>query len=526
MTIVAQNTLNTASLVVPDLYLVIVPPQIILLNGVPTNVLGLVGTASWGPVATPVLISDMPSYVRSFGAPVARKYDMGTHVAVAVQQGAQNMRCVRVTDGTDTAATVTFPAGCATYTALYTGSAGNALTVTLSTGSRAGTFKATVAVAGGIPEIYDNISGSGNQFWQNLAAAINFGNGPLRPPSSLIAMTAGAGATAPSASVATLVGGSDGSLPGIGRIVASTLVGADTTPRKGMFALRGLGCSVLDLCDADDSTQWTTIDGFAQSEGMYAIQTTPSGDTISNAISTKNSAGLDSYSSKLMFGNWCLWNDPFNSVQRFVSPQGFVAGRIANMSPQLTTLNKNLYGIIGTQMTVSQQGAYTTFSNAELQQLILSGLDTITNPGGGGIVMWTCRSGHNSSSNAAVHGDNYPRMTNFIAATLNAGMGIYLGRVINIELTRQVKATLNSFFLAMLGQGLLGQSVDDGGLPFGVSCDLGPGTNNPPFRTKLNYLQADVQVQYLSVNEFFIVNLEGGQTVTVTRQPQSPFVST
>ena len=32
------------------------------------------------------------------------RYDMGTQVATAVQQGAQNFRCVRVTDGTDTAA--------------------------------------------------------------------------------------------------------------------------------------------------------------------------------------------------------------------------------------------------------------------------------------------------------------------------------------------------------------------------------------------------------------------------------------
>jgi phage tail sheath protein FI len=521
MTIVAQGTLNLASLIVPDLYLVIVPPQVILLNGVPTNVLGVVGTASWGPVNTPVLVSDMPTQVRNFGSPVNRKYDLGTHVAVAVQQGAQNMRCVRVTDGTDTAATITSPSGCIVYTALYTGSAGNALTVTLSTGSKASTFKAVVAVAGGVPEIYDNIAGTGNAFWVNLASAINLGNGPLRPPSSLIVATALAGVTAPSASTVTLVGGTDGGVPGVGKVTAATLVGTDTTPRKGMYALRGLGCSILDMCDADDSTQWTTIDGFALNEGMYAIQTGPSGDTITNAISTKNSAGLDSYSTKMMFGNWVLWNDPFNQVQRYVSPQGFIAGRLANLSPHLTTLNKTLYGIIGTQLTVSQSGSFTTFSTAELQSLIQAGIDTITNPGGGGLIMWTARSGHNSSSNAAVRGDNYTRMINFIAATLNSGMGLYLGRPITQDLCLQVKATINSFLLALLGQGMLGASVDDRGLPFGVACDLGPGTNNPPFRTKLGYFVCDVQVQFLSINEYFILNLEGGQTVSVTRQSQN-----
>ena len=52
-----------------------------------------------------------------------RKYDMGTQVATAVQQGAGNFICVRVTDGTDTAASLTVLGGI-TFTALYTGSLG------------------------------------------------------------------------------------------------------------------------------------------------------------------------------------------------------------------------------------------------------------------------------------------------------------------------------------------------------------------------------------------------------------------
>jgi hypothetical protein len=97
-------------------------------------------------------------------------------------------------------------------------------------------------------------------------------------------------------------------------------------------------------------------------------------------------------------------------------------------------------------------------------------------------------------------------------------MGIYVGEVINLDLARNVKSTLTAFLMALVGQGLLGQDVDDGGLPFGVICNIGPGTNNPPERTKLGYFQADVQVQYMAINEKFIVNLEGGQTVTVNRQ--------
>ena len=65
----------------------------------------------------------------------------------------------------------------------------------------------------------------------------------------------------------------------------------------------------------------------------------------------------------------------------------------------------------------------------------------------------------------------------------------------------------------MLGQGLLGSA--DGQLPFSVVCDA---SNNPTSRTALGYVQADVQVQYQAINEKFIVNVEGGQTVSVQHQ--------
>lgn len=123
------------------------------------------------------------------------------------------------------------------------------------------------------------------------------------------------------------------------------------------------------------------------------------------------------------------------------------------------------------------------------------------------------RGGLNSSSNAAVDGDNYTRLTNYIAATLAAGMGQYVGEVINSGLFQRIRATLLSFLNNLLQQGLLG-SVD-GSLPFSVICDT---SNNPFSRTSLGYVQADCQVQYQAINEMFIVNVEGGQTVQVQRQ--------
>lgn len=123
------------------------------------------------------------------------------------------------------------------------------------------------------------------------------------------------------------------------------------------------------------------------------------------------------------------------------------------------------------------------------------------------------RGGFNSSSNQATNGDNYTRLTNYIAATLAAGMGQYVGRVINANLFLSIRSCQLSFLQNMLSQGLLGTT--DGSLPFSVICDA---SNNPVSRTGLGYVQSDAQVQYQSINEKFIVNVEGGQTVQVSVQ--------
>jgi hypothetical protein len=55
----------------------------------------------------------------------------------------------------------------------------------------------------------------------------------------------------------------------------------------------------------------------------------------------------------------------------------------------------------------------------------------------------------------------------------------------------------------------------DGSTPYSVICDT---SNNPQSRTALGYVQCDAQVQYQAINEKFIINIEGGQTVQVQRQ--------
>jgi phage tail sheath protein FI len=520
MPIFQQGALNTTALVVPDLYVQIVAPQNLVLNGVPTNVIGMVGTAPWGPVGKPVVVGTMAEYARFFGPVIARKYDMGTAVACAVQQGASAFLCVRVSDGTDVAASYAIGASAGTFaaqlTARYTGSLGNSLTLTIGAAPQAGCWRLTVALPGVVPELFDNIPApTPAAFWANLVAAVNQGNGPLRGPSQLVAATLGSATTVVVTAITAqaLAGGTDGA----SAVTAANLVGQDTVPRLGMYALRGQGCSIGMLADADDPTQWTAQSGFGLSEGVYMILVGPAGQAILDAVTAKQQAGLDSYAAKLMFGDWIYWNDQANGVTRLVSPQGFVAGRLGNLSPEQSSLNKPLYNVVGTQMSgVPGSGQTSTYSDAELTVLFEAGIDVVSNPQPGG-AYWGVRCGHNSSSNQATNGDNYTRLTNYIAATLAAGMGLFVGQVINASLFQQIRSTQLSYLQGLLSQGVLG-SVD-GSPPFSVICDL---SNNPLSRTSLGYVQSDAQVQFQGINEKFIVNVEGGQTVVVQSQVLPP----
>jgi hypothetical protein len=257
MPIVQQGSINTTALVVPDLYVQIVPPQNLVLNGVPTNVLGVVGTSAWGPIGQPVIVATMSDYAQTYGPIIARKYDMGTQIATAVQQGAQSFRCVRVTDGTDTAAQAAVGGTTFIFTALYTGSLGNQIVLTMGAGSQANTWRLTVALPGLAPEVYDNIGGTGAGFWTALASAVNQGQGLLRGPSQLIIASANGTTASPAAFSLTLGTGTSGT-DGATSITAATLIGSDILPRHGMYALRGQGCGIALLADADDPTQYTT----------------------------------------------------------------------------------------------------------------------------------------------------------------------------------------------------------------------------------------------------------------------------
>ena len=103
-------------------------------------------------------------------------------------------------------------------------------------------------------------------------------------------------------------------------------------------------------------------------------------------------------------------------------------------------------------------------------------------------------------------------MTNYIAYTLNAGMGKFIGLLQSTSVRAQANAQISAFLSNMEQQGMIGDP--NGGASYSVQIDA---TNNPGSRVALGYMQADVKVKYLAIIEKFLVNLEGGTSVQVAR---------
>ncbi|HHL2824777.1 TPA: phage tail protein [Citrobacter murliniae] len=508
------GSLNTASLSAPDLYVGIQKPATTYINGVASDALGIVGVASWGPVNSPTLIGSTNDQVLYFGTQQARKYDLATALAISLQLGATNLYGVRVTDGTDVAASVALkdtagtPATGMTLTAKYTGTLGNTISALITAGSAVNSYKLTVYMKGQTPEVFDNITGSGATLWANLVSAVNTGISSVRSQSNLVVATVGVGTAVPNiVTTYALTGGTDGATT----LTDAVMVGQDGsgTTAKGMYALKGTGVQIVNLVDVTDSAQWPTMASFGDSYGCFMITQVAAGVTYSTASTSLNSAGVDDWQFKLLVGDWPYWNDTVNNLTgRMCAPATFVAAKYAAQSPHISGLNKRISNVVATQRQLANQ----PYSISEIGAINTARLDVITNPCPGGNY-FGLRSGRNAASSSTQNDDTYTRMTNFLSATLAASFGGVVGEPHTEDLRRQTKSTIEAFLQNLVDQGMIGDP--NGGPAFSVVCDA---TNNSASQVALGYMTADVKVKYLATVRYFLINMEGGSSVTVTSQ--------
>lgn len=497
MTQYTQGGSNPAAQAVPDLLVNVQPPPAAALPGAPSNLIGIVGSASWGPVNSPAVFSDPAGAVATFGTMNNRKHDLVTAATAAMLQGANAFVGVRQTDGTDVAASVVVQSTCITLTAKYTGSRGNGLQATIAAGTAASSWKVTLSMPGLPPETFDNLTGSGNALWLAMAAAINSGQSAARPKSQLVTATAGVGTTTPTAATLSFTGGTDGATVGSSQVNSTKLVGTDGTTRTGMYALRGTGHAIMVLADADDSTTWAAQLAFAKSELSYAVACSPSGDTISTFGTTMTSAAIDDPWITVILGDWVTIWDGQNNIARVISPQAFKAGEKAAVGPHNSTLNSPLSGIIATQKSAANQN----YSTADLQLIAGSRGDVITMGSVGGAYP-SFRLGRNASSDPGRNTDNYTTMTNYLARSMGLGLGQFVGRLITPEEMREASNTIGAFLENEKQSGRIAA--------YSVQID---GNNNPSSQIALGVQKATVLVQYLSVLQYFVVDLTGGATV-------------
>lgn len=658
MPIYQAGQLNLAGQLPPGAYVqVVAPPPVV--QGIATNGLGMVGVASWGPVNSAYGVGSPQIAGLSLGPVTNRTHDLATAMAIAFGMGQTNNVAVRVTDGTDTAATSAIKDGSATtgvtLTGFYTGIVGNTLQATMSNGTKPATYKCTVALPGYLSEIYDNLGvgvipgtttpgtgytsvpaltmsapqaagglqavaqatlkvlsanvtgggasggtgyvtndtitlangvvltvtasagvitslavtnagslgggaaptagntqiqtsgvgtgaiinlvwglGSPNVLvpgtgytsatgtltggggtpgtytfgvgcWTNLVNAVNSGQSGVRGPSQLVIATIGTSAAAPALATYAFTGGTDGAAG----VTDATLVGTNSTPPTGMYALQNASVLTMNLVDHSTSTQWNTMAAFGILYGIFGVGQAPSGTNVANTASSLATAGVDNYSFKTLVGDWVEWQDTVNNAQRQLGPATFWAPMRANMAPNQSTLNKPVNGLIGTQRSMQN----LLYADSEALAATQGRVDYLANPSSGGNY-FGFQTDMNCSTYAATNSEAYTSMTNFLALTLASNFGWVVGNPQTTDLRQEVNDAITGF-LMNLWQNLkyIGNVNAPTQVPFSVQTNA---ANNPSSQVATGLMQTLVKVTYLSIVRVFVISLQGGGTVQVT----------
>lgn len=500
---VTLNDTDLTDLTVPDLVVDIEAPPDVDSTGVSNNRIGLVGTAIWGPVDSVTTIGSWAAMKKMFGTVQNDTYNMSTFAYLGIQLGASHFRCVRVTDGTDTAASYELDdsssVACITFTSKYTGTLGNSDSVTIADGTKADTYKVSISRSGLTPETFDNISGSGLTLWENIVDAINNGLSGGRGASELMVATVGTSTTAPTEGTYTLSGGTDGN----DSITSALMVGDDGTDRTGMYALRGSGVAMFALCDLTDTDTWATQNTYAKSELCEAVGVSEAGDTISNFASNQT---IDSAWFKAIMGDWAYWYDPINDIDRLVSPQAFYMGKKIAMGVENSVLNREIDLVIGTQSSENNE----TYSSDDLEILADACGDVICTPQPGGDY-FGFRFGRNTSSSSTTHQDSYTTLVDYIALSLNKVCGKYIGKNMTSDEQTAAKATIENFLEGLAEEDYIGNSDDT--TPYSVTITSGTAGTG--------IQKATVKVQFFDVTEYFIVDLTAGASVTISSTTSS-----
>lgn len=522
--ILSGSSFSAASLGAPGVFVVIEPPPAIAV-GPSTSIGAVVGTASWGPLNTPVLLGDLNQANSAYGPVTAASltdvHDMPTDLKYAFAQAAGTgvaigLWGVRVSDGTDVKATVSLndtttptPAVGGALTALYSGTQGNAIQVILYAGAAANTVSVNLlGFTGSQVEVYPNLPApaASGAFWTNLQNALANGISGVRGPSQLARFTPASSVKPPALGTFTLAGGTDGR----STITTAELTGSNSSfPYTGAYALQNLTPPVTEfwISGLTDQTAYSAMKTLADSMPAAFPVTFPTGTNTTTCVTDLQGYGIadpNVYALK----DWHYVYDDVNNITRLIPPFAVTMGRILTLSPSVSPLNKPVYSIVGTERNNPLTGVNLPYTYAELSQLQAAGIMVISNPCPGGNY-FGFETGVNTAPSTVESPVEWTRTTNYLAALIAATSGQFIGQNQTQESNDPLRASVRSTFNSAI-QILVDTGVIDAG---SVKCDL---SNNSQASIAAHQLYAYFLFTYLSSVWYFVAQVTGGTTVVTS----------
>ena len=507
----------------------VIAPQPVVPVGNPNLPSFMVGTASWGKLNTPIPFSNTNDLYNNLGVIQQVASDLPTHgtqYVLACQSSGSSGNCyaIRVSDGTDTAATITIndtqstPGNVLVLTANCTGIRGNSGTASITPNAKWTSalpiYDLTLTISGAQPEVFQAIVAnngtvySATAFVSNARSAINSGLNLTRGASSYWVASAPGTQSTNVPLLATAFTSSNTGTNGSASLTSANYVGISGTTPTGMYAGVNLGCGQFILAGCTDQTIASTMAAFAVASNSISVGPAfPQNTSTATAITSKQTTNFNSVNSVGIL-DFVQWFDNTVGQIRSLSSDSNVLGIIGSISPEQSPGNKPQFGLahlVSTDRTSSSN--YNPRAGTESSQATQAGLTWI-GPMNRNKSFLGLANGQNASGVAGQDGINYPRLTNYLKTVLPNIVGSFVdalqGTSNNDPTRRGVSNTLNNFF----GQLKLNGQIDS----FNVVCDT---TNNTPTTIAAGQLNVSIAVRYLGVARFINLNLQGGVNVTI-----------
>lgn len=339
------------------------------------DVIGVVGTANWGPTDTPTLVTSLAEFMQQFGGYETGLTGILTASAVYAQNARARMYFVRATPSSvaGVKATKTLSAK-VRIDAKHIGTEGNNVSVTVANGTHSGKKYTLSDAVLGLTEIWDD-QGNTTVASNTFAAA----GGPNEPGagSQLVTFVSLVDTDPANAAAAPLVGGTNGTAVDADYIGA---VGAGGS-RTGLYAFDAVS-DVRYLVAAQQSSTAIQTAWLAYAEArsikqglVFAIVNTP-------AAQDPGTVGIGTLDSDRAAIFWPWLQSvamPVAARASYVAPDGFIAGLMSTQKPNRGPLNLPLYGV--TQLQYSA-------SDAQLDTVTDKRINPIVAPRGRGVRTW------------------------------------------------------------------------------------------------------------------------------------------